>query len=733
MSIEGDEKVSWRERWLAVCLPLLLLASPVPAADTDDADPAGKKDEQAEQEPRQVEEVEYIEVRTPYAPESNNIATKLPVPLQVTPFNVGVVSAALIRDQHAIVMGDALRNVSGVNVQDQSGVADYFLVRGYNQIDGGLVLTDGATEPEATYWNLYNVEGVEVLKGPGGFLYGANPLASAVNLVRKQPLPGDFAVFGASVGSFDTYQASLDWNTANEDGRKSFRLNSTFIDSGGYRDDKPNRQFGINPGFTLRWGESSSLNFNLEYASSEFSPDSGIALLGDSIPDVPRTNSYQRPSDFSEQGISRFQIDYQTQLNDKVTLRNKTYFRSLDWQSSRTLIVGSFPLPPEFGGAQVVRGVTTLDNDQDILGNQLEAIVKLGGGKITHSLLFGVEIQRWDNPYDFGVAPPCQPGVDPPFCLPTISLVNPTEQAGQLVVQPYLVGDETRNAVAPYVIDQIKFSERFQLLIGARYDFIDTDVVYQFNAVAPGDTGYTRDDSDVSPMAGLVFTPSSSLTVYANAASSFSPISSRVLGAATLEPEQSEQLEIGAKKQFLDGKLKTTFAVYRLDRSNIAIPDDNGVTQQAGDQRSDGFELELAAEPLPRLRTFFSYAYTDAVLTRFSESIPGFGVFDRSGNRPAFVPEHLANLWVSRSFKNGLGVGGGLRYVSDQFIAEDNAFAIDSYLLLDAALYYDFDAFRLKLNFRNLTDTEYETRGFGSASVIPADPFSVFATFEYRL
>ncbi len=62
----------------------------------------------------------------PYAPDSNTIATKLPVPLQVTPANVGAVTAPLISEQHAIVLGDALRNVSSVNVQTGNGVHDFF-------------------------------------------------------------------------------------------------------------------------------------------------------------------------------------------------------------------------------------------------------------------------------------------------------------------------------------------------------------------------------------------------------------------------------------------------------------------------------------------------------------------------------------------------------------------------------------------------------------------------------
>ena len=135
------------------------------------------------------------------------------------------------------------------------------------------------------------------------------------------------------------------------------------------------------------------------------------------------------------------------------------------------------------------------------------------------------------------------------------------------------------------------------------------------------------------------------------------------------------------------------------------------------------------------------HAYTDAELTNFTEStftgfdqngIPVFESVDRSGNTPAFVPRNLANLWVSYGFRNGIGVGGGARYIGSQYIAEDNAFEIDSAVVLDALIYYDIQAWRLQLNLKNLTDQEYEIRGFGSQSVIPADPFTAYASFQYR-
>ena len=102
-------------------------------------------------------------------PTVSTIATKVPVPIRLTPASIGVVNHGLFQHQSGVVLGDALRNVSGVNIQTVFGVTDFFVIRGFDSLSSGLLLTDGASEPEATFYNLYNLERVEVLKGPGAF------------------------------------------------------------------------------------------------------------------------------------------------------------------------------------------------------------------------------------------------------------------------------------------------------------------------------------------------------------------------------------------------------------------------------------------------------------------------------------------------------------------------------------------------------------------------------------
>lgn len=690
---------------------------------------------QESQEPMATyEDVLFVEETLPYVPDSNTIATKLPLPLQQTPASVGVVSRPLFEEQGATVLGDALRNVSGLNVQTQNGVADYFLVRGFDSVANGLVMTDGAPEPEISFYQLYNVERVEVLKGPGGFLYGANPIAGAINLVRKQPAPNRFVDLRVSAGSFGTLGGTIDWNTGG-DGPFGFRLNGLWQESDGYRDDKPSEVKAVNPAFSWRTGNRGVLNLNFELLESSYVPDAGLPLvtvfgppppgvpfpipglpIGMAVADVPRTRSYQSPFDRSEQETRRAQADYETEVSDRLSLRNKTYYRRLDWLSDGTIFNG---VVPGFGffPDQLIRTLVLLDDTQEFVGNQFEAVYTAKTGSVGHRLLAGVEVGQYDDQFTLDFA-----------LLPTIAVNNPVETAqGPLQRIPNQRGDTSSRVLAPYVTDQIAFSDRFQVTVGGRFDDID----YEDEA-----SGISRDFSKVSPILGLVYTPKPSLSLYANASEAFAPPSSRVVGER--KAEEGRQVEVGAKAELWGGRMQTTFAVYELERENVAIPDLTGFIQQTGTERSRGFELEVAAEPARALRTLFSYAWNDSELTRFSEIVitglnpTDFLVIDRSGNTSAFAPKHIANLWVSRTFGAGIGVAGGARYLSKQFIDEANSFEIDDTLTFDAALSLDRGDWRFSLNARNLTDEEYFTRGFGSTSVLPAPGLTVQGGVQYR-
>jgi TonB-dependent siderophore receptor len=652
-------------------------------------------------------------------PTESSVATKMPVSIQKTPASVGVVTKALVDRQDGVVLGDALKNVSGVNVQTGFGVHDYFVIRGFDSLTGGLVLTDGIPEPEASFYNMYNVERVEVLKGPGAFLYGGNPLSGSVNLQRKQPVFGKFASVSGSYGQYNSYRAAVDVGRGDVDQGVAFRINALRSVSDQYRDEKNSSTWAFHPTFLWQWNEKHSVTVGFEYVDSGYKSDSGLPVVNNALPDVPRTRSYQSPFDVSDQLIHRLRAEFNTQLTPSVTLRNRIYYTDFDWISRGTLFSGVFPNAQ--GSLDLYRSLLLLDDRQKVVGNQLEAVFRFDTGSSRHTLLAGIELSRWQDAFGLDV------GV-----LPNLDLFAPVETAAEphvLIPGQSQMADARSVVLAPYFVDQISFSDRFQMFLGGRYDDID---------YADKVTRTERKFSKFSPMAGLVVSPTPDFSVYGNFGQAFSPPSSQVVGDR--KAEAARQFEIGMKKFLADGRLNATLAVYHLKKDNVAIPDATGITQQDGDQRSKGMELELALQTSPGWQTYFSYAFTESELTRFREMVMvptqtgvTFNMVDRSGNKPAFTPKHILNVWTTRTFANGLGIAGGARYVHEQFIAEDNQYKIDGSMILDGALFYKYQKITVRMNLKNLTNKEYETRGFGSSSVIPANPFGMYCGFDLRM
>lgn len=693
-----------------------------PPSSSAAADPTGSASDPTASSPVQRLREELV-VRDSADLPAVPAVTRLAIPSLLLPVSVEVIGARLLEQQDARVLGDALKNASGVGVHTESGAADFFVVRGLDSESSALVMTDGAPEPVTTFYQLYNVDRVEVLKGPASFLYGGNPLAGAVDLVRKQPLRDGFVDVAAQGGSFGTRQGTVDSNWSGQDGRAAMRVNGLWQATDGWRDGRAGRAWGVNPVFAWRptggGAGDSSLVASFERVEDSWKPDAGLPLLGDRVAAVPASRSYQSPFDHSDQGLTRLQLDWQAKVG-AFTLYDKAYYRQLSWSSDGTLLEGVFPDPT--ARLQVARALVLLADRQEFWGNRLEAAGELSTGPVKHQLLAGFELARRGDTFTLDVG-----------ALPAIDLQAPVETArGPVPLLPGAssAGDTRMLIAAPYVLDRLVVSQRLQLLLGARFDTLDYHD--PLNATI-------RHDSQLSPMAGAVFLPSGpqgGWSLYANAGRGFAPPSTRVVGPR--RPETGTQEEAGVKANLLGGRLRGALAVYELKRSNEAIPDANGFTEQAGSQRSRGVELELEAHRLAGLDVWFAYAYDRAVFTRFAESVlvafvpPTFLTFDRAGNTPPLAPAQVANLWLSRRLPAGWEVGAGGRYVSRQFIAADNAFAIPGAFTVDASLSLPLGPFKGRLDLKNLFGEKTYTRGLGTTSVIPASGFAIYAGIEAR-
>jgi TonB-dependent siderophore receptor len=640
-------------------------------------------------------------------------ATKMATPDLQIPASVSSVSQARLTEQHATTLHEAMNNVAGATTHRDAGAIEMFFLRGFDSTGNGLLLTDGAYEPRTGINQTYNIDRMEVVRGPIGFLYGGNALAGAVNMVRKRPDAGNFAHLTMIGGSHGSAYSTADLNRSSADGRRRVRLNGMYQTADNYRDDKEGTAWAINPSATVAIGARTWLNLDVETQSTTGKIDSGIPVVLGAVADVPRTRSYQTPFDEFGQDTTRVRLNLDHVVSPRLTLRNKAYYTYQDWTNAGTLFFGA--IPDGTGGGFLIRAFGDLNQKVKVGGNQFDAELRVDTGSVSHNITAGLEYQRLTVNADLSYG-----------LLPFIDLKNPVETAN-LPVTPIpgtsLTLDLDTRTLAPYVIDTMRFSDRLHLSVGGRIDFLD-----QKNAV----TGFTQKENEFSPFVGLVVAPSGRLSLYANYGEVFNPISLAVASGEP-KPEKGAGMEVGLKSRALDGRVRTSVAVYSLNKDNISIVDQTGIVAQLGDQESKGMEVEISAGPAAGLNLTFVYGYTDSVLTRFTQVDAATGMIaDRSGNVPAWVPTHVVNAWVSRTFQNGLMVAAGARHVSERFMNEANDFAVPGYTTLDGNVTYSRGRWQGVVHLKNLTGSEYETRSVNQMAVLPAPGRTISAGLHLR-
>ncbi|MEJ2086204.1 MAG: hypothetical protein P8Y44_11075, partial [Acidobacteriota bacterium] len=229
-----------------------------------------------------------------------------------------------------------------------------------------------------------------------------------MNIVRKQPSLSNFGSVSAAGGSFSTFQGSFDVNRASEDGKMAFRLNGLYRDTEGYRDGTEGSVGAVNPAFSWRPTSSTTVNVNYEYVDSDYDPDAGIPIAALDRPQVDRDTSYASPFDYSEQSIHRAQVDVEHRISDRFAIRNKTFYRQLNWNTDGTLLGFVFPGGIDPSADLVTRSLLLLDDKQDIFGNQFETTFAVATGPVRHRLLAGLELSQYSDIYslDVGLLPP---------------------------------------------------------------------------------------------------------------------------------------------------------------------------------------------------------------------------------------------------------------------------------------------------------------------------------------
>lgn len=635
--------------------------------------------------------------------------TRAPTLLMDLPLAVSVVPQQLIEDRGITQLGEALDSVSGAQRKLGYGGTQNFgaYIRGFDQ--SYLTLRNGLRDfGFYSLRDIANVERFEVLKGPASILYGAVNPGGITNTVTKQPTADPLLRLRGLVGSFDRYRAEADVAGPLGD-HAAYRLNAAVEDAESFRDGVRNDGVFVAPVLSISPGDRTRIILEGEYKQSDFVWDLGLPRHPLSF-EAPVSRFLGEPDALNDVESAFGSITLDQILTDRLRLRALV-------GGSRT--EGDYNLRSPSGivnGRTVTRVAYATKEESQVRNAQLDLIATFGTGVLGHQLTVGAEHYRTEQAYDFLSQP-----------LASIDLFEPVYGA-----QPgpgfRLFADQIEaHAIGVYVQDLISIGERFKFLVGARYDEVES----RNTNLMTGILARESTDDAFSPQIGLVYQPNPETSLYASFGRSFVPITSgRTATGEDLAPERGEQLEVGVKRDLLDGRARFSLTVYEIRKQNVSTPDPlNPMFRvQTGEQRSRGLEVDIAGELAPGWDVTFAASLIDAEVTRDNR----FAV----GSVLPGAPERSASLWTKYEFAEGplaqFSIGGGVYYVDERQAAlPNNAWTLPAYARLDVMAAHDFGPVELQLNVRNLTDEKiYDLTG---TTLLPQEPraFTLRATYSY--
>ena len=657
-----------------------------------------------------------------------DIGGRINVPLRDVPQSIQVIPEQVIEDQQATGLEEVLENAAGVTFLGNNGGRSFdAAIRGFENVP---ILRDGFEDlgsfgADSAAPEIVNLERVEILKGPASVLFGQAEPGGLINLVRKKPLAEPYYNLQFQLGNRDFISPSIDLSgPLTEDGRLLYRFNALYRTEESFRDyDSSFDRFFIAP--TLAWqiGDRTDLSISLEYAEDKDPADFGIVAFGEGIADIPPERVTNNPDDTQSRENLNVGYTLEHRFSENWQLRNRFRFSSNNFEYDDIL---ALPFELDESTGELTRFFATQPIENDAYSLYTNVRGNFNTGSLKHNLLFGVDLSRsenrlatrFSNDAEFASAIDIFDAEPDYFAVP-----EPDEED-----IPFFNDSETKtDRLGVYLQDRIDILDNLIVAAGVRYDTVDQDTT---NNLTGEETD--RDDDAVTPNVGIVYQPIEPISLFASYSQSFVPNEETDAEGQPLEPETGEGFDLGIKGDIIANRLSGTLAYFNITKQNIATTDPNDPLNSiaTGEQQSQGVDLELSGRIMPGWNIIASYAYIDGEVTEDNDP-------ELLGSRFSGIPEHSASLWTTYELQSknlqGLGFGAGFNFVGERQGEIPNSFEVDSYFLVNAAVFYRRDNWQARLNFDNLFDIDYIESVAGSTSpagtrntgIYPGEPLTV--------
>lgn len=696
---------------------LAMLVPTMAAAETSDAD-------QDSQERRDIIVNGRIESESGYKVSASRSASRTDTPLVDVPQAINVVTVKQIEDQAANSIGDAIRYVPGVFSAQGEGNRETLIFRG-NSTTGDFFV-DGTRDDVQTYRDLYNIERLEIFKGPNAMIFGRGGIGGLVNRVTKVADGELTRSFRLEGGSNDFVRAQFDLGAPISDAFAA-RITGVYQDSDSYRDGVNFNRWGFNPTGSLRLGPDTTVQVGYEHFEDERIADRGVpARFGASATNIvgplrtPRGQFFGDPAN-SPTGTNTDAgtLFVEHRFSDTVSIRNRTRYADYDKYYQNVF-------PGAVNAAQTTVSISAYRqfSQRKNLINQTDFNAEFDTGGIKHTLLVGAEFarQKSENIREEGFFPGNVASIIVPIAQSNIDTTLTWRQTASS-------GDNqgVTKIAAGYVSDQIEFSSMFQLVLGVRFEHVKTEVTDRRTVGFPVNQqrDFSVTDNLWSPRAGLIFKPAENATIYAGYSRTYLPrggdqLTGLSLTNQNLDPEKYQNYELGAKWDILP-TFNVQAAVFQLDRDNVlALSDPNNPgspTIPIGRQRTKGIELSAAGNITKQLSVVGAYTYSDGT---FLDNVSGTV---RAGNVLPNMPKHSASLWTRFDPIEQFGAAVGVIHQGKRYAATDNFVALPDYTRVDAALYYNIsEQLSAQLNVENVFNTRYYLYAHSNNNITPGSP-----------
>ncbi|MFK2903561.1 catecholate siderophore receptor Fiu [Dyella ginsengisoli] len=694
-------------------------------------------------------------------------------PLLDTAQTVQVIGRDLIEQQGATTLTEALRNSPGVGTfyageNGTTTTGDGITMRGFDT--SGSIFVDGVRDLGSYSRDVFNLEQIEVTKGPDGTTYGRTAPTGAINLVSKQPMASDALSGSIAYGSATQRRATADWNETLSP-TAAFRLDVLGQDSGvPGRDDVRNKRWGVAPSLAFGLKTATRVYLDALHVTQHNRPDGGVPTIGlpgygtpdptrpflDDAAPVDPSNFYGTLGDHDDVRSDMLTAIVQHDFSPDVTLQNTARWARThqDYQliSYRTTAANLLtPEPSDPTTWTITRDLPTFkDQTNRILTNQTNLRVHAEGRHVDHDLSLGVELTREEA----GAIGQAALGGSK---LPAANLYAPDADVGGLLVGR--TGARSRGVTrtaAVYAFDTLSFGERWKINAGARFDHYTTDFESTVlcgarNAPACGNlpaatpvTGLDTRTSGNLPnyKLGVLYKPAANGSIYVNVAQSQEPPGGNTLTLSSaansadnpsLDPQKARTVEVGSKWDVLAGKLLLTGALYRTTVSNELVQDPvDQQYYQIGRKRVQGVELGAVGRLTEHWAISAGFTTMDATVLKGA-------VVSSDGSRDlAYTPKQAFTSWTTYRWTSGLTLGGGARYVGGLKRGTDGAIgtptSTEAYWVFDAVASLPVNQhLSVQLNLYNLFDKRYVAAINKSGyRYTPGTPRSAMLTANFR-